>query len=204
MNSFQLKIIATICMTIDHVGTIFFPNIKILKIIGRIAFPIFAFLMANTFKYSKNIDKKYKKLGIFAFISQIFCFLLGVKGLNILYTFMLSFLFMELFFKKDKKFLAILILLIFNLLFKIEYGVYGVYLVAFFYLCEHYNNPWWHFGIIFLNLLQYSSPEFIIIVTSVCLLLPRIYNGEYGRRTNFFYYFYPIHLAILWLLTLIF
>lgn len=204
MNSFQLKIIACICMAIDHVGTIFFPNIKILKIIGRIAFPIFAFLMANTFKYSKNIDKKYHKLAIFAFISQIFYFLLGVKGFNILYTFMLSFIFMRLFFKEDKKFLAILILLIFNLLFKIEYGVYGVYIVGFFYICEHYNNLIWHFGIIFLNLLQYSSPEFIIIVTSVCLLLPRIYNGEYGRRTNFFYYFYPLHLAILWILTLIF
>ena len=42
-----LKIIACITMLIDHMGVLLFPKITILRIIGRIAFPIFAFLLAE-------------------------------------------------------------------------------------------------------------------------------------------------------------
>ena len=41
-------------MFIDHLGVIFFPNVKILRIIGRIAFPIFAFMIAEGCRYTKN------------------------------------------------------------------------------------------------------------------------------------------------------
>ncbi len=49
-----LKIIAAISMFIDHLGVIFFPDVEILRIIGRIAFPIFAFMIAEGCRYTKN------------------------------------------------------------------------------------------------------------------------------------------------------
>lgn len=41
-------------MVIDHVGYFLFPNILVLRIIGRISFPIFAFLCAESMHYSSN------------------------------------------------------------------------------------------------------------------------------------------------------
>ena len=49
-----LKIIATILMVIDNVGYIIFPSVLAFRIIGRISFPIFAFMIANGTKYTKN------------------------------------------------------------------------------------------------------------------------------------------------------
>lgn len=53
-NSFSLKIIAITTMTLDHVGYFLFPKIRILRIIGRISFPLFAYLCAEAMQYSKN------------------------------------------------------------------------------------------------------------------------------------------------------
>ena len=49
-----LKIIAAVAMTIDHVGLMFFPQLKVLRIIGRIALPIFAFMIAEGCRYTRN------------------------------------------------------------------------------------------------------------------------------------------------------
>ena len=49
-----LKIIACITMLLDHMGFILFPQYPIFRIIGRIAFPIFAFLLAEGCYYTKN------------------------------------------------------------------------------------------------------------------------------------------------------
>lgn len=45
MNSNQLKIVALLAMTCDHIGKQLLPQITILQIIGRLAFPIFALIM---------------------------------------------------------------------------------------------------------------------------------------------------------------
>lgn len=49
-----LKIIAAVSMFIDHLGLILFPHVKALRIIGRIAFPIFAFLIAEGAKHTRK------------------------------------------------------------------------------------------------------------------------------------------------------
>ena len=50
----QLKLIAMITMTIDHVGMVIFPGVMILRIIGRLAFPIYAFMIAEGCRYTRN------------------------------------------------------------------------------------------------------------------------------------------------------
>ena len=71
MSSFTLKILAIIFMTIDHIGFILFPKIDILRVIGRIAFPIFAFQVGISFENTKNKEKYILRMLIFTIISQI-------------------------------------------------------------------------------------------------------------------------------------
>lgn len=86
-----LKIIAAICMVIDHIGMIFFPSVVVYRIIGRITFPIFAFMIAEGAKYTRN---KWKYLGLVAGLGLI-CELVYIFAMNdyymcILVTFTLA------------------------------------------------------------------------------------------------------------------
>lgn len=58
LSGSDLKIIACIIMTIDHVGIVLFPQCRLLRIVGRLAFPIFAFLIAEGCRYTKNRAKR--------------------------------------------------------------------------------------------------------------------------------------------------
>ena len=71
MTVFHLKIIAILTMTIDHVGFFFFPDIEVLRIIGRLSFPLFAWLIANGAYHTKNMHAYLVRLFIFALISQV-------------------------------------------------------------------------------------------------------------------------------------
>ena len=50
----MLKIIAAVTMLVDHAGILFFPSQNIYRIIGRLAFPIFAYMIAEGCKYTRN------------------------------------------------------------------------------------------------------------------------------------------------------
>jgi len=84
MNTFVLKIIAVISMLIDHTVYIFpeyFP-FELRGIIGRIAFPLYAYLIAVGIEYTKSPVKYLLRLFIFAVVSEPF-FDLALKGGNI-------------------------------------------------------------------------------------------------------------------------
>jgi len=62
MNSFSLKLLACITMLIDHIGAIFFPDIMFIRIIGRVAFPIYAFLITEGYSRTKNLKRYMSRL----------------------------------------------------------------------------------------------------------------------------------------------
>ncbi len=66
-----LKIIAAISMLIDHIGVLFFPTEPIFRIIGRIAFPIFAFMISEGARYTRNKLKHFIMMGSLALLCQI-------------------------------------------------------------------------------------------------------------------------------------
>src|SRR5207244_4281126 len=67
----QIKILAIICMIIDHVGLFFFPEYTLFRIVGRIAFPLFAWLIANGAHFTRNIRAYLTRLFALAVISQL-------------------------------------------------------------------------------------------------------------------------------------
>ncbi|MEA4898763.1 TraX family protein [Bacillota bacterium Meth-B3] len=65
-----LKIIAMITMVIDHVGAVFYPGLTVMRIIGRIAFPIYAYCIAVGCVYTRNIAKYALRVLVLAVVSQ--------------------------------------------------------------------------------------------------------------------------------------
>ena len=70
-NTNFIKLIAIITMTIDHIGYVFFPNIIILRIIGRIAFPLYVYSMMIGYFKTKSLSKYIVRLLLIGIISQI-------------------------------------------------------------------------------------------------------------------------------------
>ena len=85
MTSFGLKMLGIFTMLIDHIGFMFLDDYlelyTIFRIIGRLAFPIFAFQLAVGYSHSKNKEKHIGRMLIFALLSQI-PFMMFIKLAN--------------------------------------------------------------------------------------------------------------------------
>ena len=89
-----LKIIACLLMLIDHIGVILYPNTVWFRYVGRLAFPIFAFTLAEGCKYTRNKLKHFLLIFIAGVVYQIVFhfFSDGYLYLNILITLSLAIL----------------------------------------------------------------------------------------------------------------
>lgn len=67
-----LKLIAMITMVVDHTGKMFFPSYNVMRIIGRIAFPIYAYCIAAGCVYTRNHLKYLTRVVLMALVSQPF------------------------------------------------------------------------------------------------------------------------------------
>ena len=146
LSSSTLKIIACIFMVIDHVGLTFFPEYDIFRILGRLAFPLFAFLIAEGSRYTKNKIRRFSLICIIGLLLFAFYYIYdrAFYG-NIFLTFSLSifvdnFLFecKKAYFDSSKRVYSILLIIGFTLLlvglyfvytvFRFEYGFFGMLL----------------------------------------------------------------------------
>ncbi len=66
-----LKIIACLSMLIDHAGLMLFPSYTWMRYVGRLAFPIFAFLIAEGCRYTKNKLRYFLSVFLLGIICQI-------------------------------------------------------------------------------------------------------------------------------------
>ena len=157
-TSFFLHIIAMIFMFCDHIwGTIVSGN-DWLTCIGRLAFPIFAFLIVEGYFHTKNFKKYMKRLLIFALITEIpFNLAIGGNFLypfhqNVLWTFLIALTAIYFLEKiKNKKIwlkilLGILIIIfssVLGLLTMVDYYHYGILTVLIFYFFR--GKKWWNY-----------------------------------------------------------
>lgn len=207
MSSFLLKIVAIITMTIDHIGAILFNNNSILRIIGRIAMPIFAFQIAIGFKNTHSKEKYIFRMFFTALLSEISFMLMLTSGSfaysshNICFTFTLALIILYLIElgKKYKIFImASIFLLILSAFLPIDYNIYAILLVLVFYFFEK-RKCIYTFGMVFIALSYYFFKN-NMTQSFMLLSLPflYLYNGQKGKNLKYlFYVFYPLHMLIL-------
>lgn len=222
MSIFVIKVIACIAMVLDHVKYAIPATEGTITIyLGRIAFPLFAFLLTEGYVHTKNIKKYYKRLIIFALISQIpFMLMRTLVGeymmFNILFTLILGLIAINVYDKIDKKYISIplvMALIYLGKIINVDYGWYGVAMIVILYISRGSNIlrvP----SFILLNILYYfklliTYYNLHIFTLFICSNLPIIiillYNGKLGRKIKYFLYaFYPAHLAILYLINKLF
>ncbi len=207
MSMFILKLIAIFTMTIDHIGVMIFPQLIGFRIIGRLAFILFAFLIVNGYKYTHNRQRYLLRLIIMAFISQI-PDMLGITHYigNIFFT--LSIGLGSIMLLDDRKFssyVGYVFLLILVYFIKIDYGLYGVLTINAFYFIDKYKlNPLIQIAIfIILNYYGINVQHFsnIQYYSMFSLLFIWAYNEKLGYNNRIlsqvFYWYYPVHLAVI-------
>lgn len=216
----KLKLIALFSMTIDHIGMMFFPYSSVFKIIGRLSFPIFAYMIAEGWKYTSNRKRYFSLIWLMGLIYQAFYYIFFTSlYMGIFITYGLSLLFIwsvEYFCGKGKKSYLISSVAIVSILliccleyiypysgFAIDYGLVGVCIPVFVYFSKDRKEK---ICALFLGLcclsLIYKGVQFVSLL-SVPLLC--FYNGKRGNK-NFkylFYVYYPIHLIVIWLINLL-
>lgn len=191
-------------MVIDHIGAIFFPGELMFRYIGRLAFPIFCFLLVEGVHYTHDIRQYMLRLGMFAVISEVpydLAFhgkVLEFGGQNVFFTLLLGVILLYLLERNDewpvKASEVVLIMWVAGVM-RTDYSYKGIFLISMFYLFRRYRlvslagGALWNF--LWNNRIQeYGALAMIPLV---------LYNGERGRKMKYFFYvFYPLHLTILY------
>jgi len=208
-----LKIIAAICMVIDHIGYLIFPEVKVLRIVGRIAFPVFAYMIAEGCQYTKNKLRYFGTIFSLAFVFQAVYYITSQEMyLSILFTFSFAILavFTLQYFKKRKDLFSLFVFIlcisgvyVLSQIFYIDYGFWGCMTPVFASALrdtKKMDKPVVHIAmtavcLVFLAL-QYKGVQAFALLSVPLLLL---YSGKRGKwnMKYFFYIFYPAHLVIL-------
>ena len=207
-----LKAIACITMLIDHVGALFFPGTMWLRIIGRIAFPIYCFLLAEGAHYTKNPAKYALRLFIGLLLAEIpfdlaFYGKITFAKQSVMFTLLLSYL-MSLCMKKLPLWGKVLAVIPFALAanyLKTDYGATGVVLCAVFIIGRELPNAFalQTVGAALTNFSRITVSR-IQPYATLAMIPIGLYSGKKCTNSKIlqwvFYLFYPAHLLILYLI----
>ncbi len=213
-----LKLMALVFMTIDHLGMLIFPQYGFMRIIGRFAFPIFAYMIAEGCTYTHDRRKYLMNIFLLGVLYQIaywfvehglYCCIFITFSLSILTIYAVDFA------MKSKNAAAwilpvlalaldwvlceelVKIPFLKSLDYHIDYGFFGVIVPVLVYVPK---NKWAKLaalaaGIFLMYLDRHGKTLWMLV--SVGLLA--LYNGKRGklRIKTLFYVYYPVHLVIL-------
>lgn len=191
-------------MALDHTGAVLYPSQIWLRCLGRIAFPIFCFLIVEGFFHTHDVRRYMGRLGVFALISEI-PYDLAFRGVpleydhqNVFFTLLIGIGMMVLLERNREwpvKAVILLLAMWLAVLIRSDYNFRGILLIFVFYI--FHESRWlavtaggfWNF--------LYQG---VIQKYGVLSVLPlALYNGERGRKMKYFFYiFYPVHLLLLY------
>ncbi len=219
LSSSTLHIIAMISMLIDHVGAVVYPNIEWMRIAGRLAFPIYCFMLAEGFRHTSSAPRYLQRLLIFGLISEIpfdmaFYHVPYWRHQNVYWNLAFSLVTLMLlkrlekpgFWYKFGQFMAVMAgFLAATFTFSDYYG-FGVLLVVAFYNFPGRNireKATQLLLMVLINAVLLGGSQAFAIASIIFIWL---YNGERGITAKpfkyFCYAFYPLHLLILGLINL--
>jgi hypothetical protein len=207
-----LKAIAVVTMTIDHVGAIFYPQYVFLRIIGRLSFPIFSYLLVLGTESTGNIRNYVSRLLFFGLVSQIPYFLAfgfePLEQLNIFFALSLGVISVVLFKKRSLLILFPILATFLN----VEGGLYGIMVILSMALLKE-DMKIGVVAFVFINLLFFPASN-VQIFSLLALPIILLHDGGllrmdieikedsilYSIRKYFFYVYYPLHLTVLYLI----
>lgn len=215
----MLRLFALLCMMVDHAGLALFPDIGAFRCVGRLAFPIYCFLLTQGFLHTRDLRAYARRLTLFALLSEvpsdllIFGSIASSMEQNVLFSLLLGLLTLygARTLKKQPLLIAAytLILCMIAMITRVSFGWLSIALCLCFYsfrasrmrmaLCA---------GVILLTYslsLHLSGVALSWVLVSFCSLLSLplllLYNGKRGARaplmTFLFYAAYPLHLLVL-------
>lgn len=231
-----IKIIAVVAMLIDHVaatvlerqmieagylsnnmiglrGMAFYIVYLVMRLIGRLGFPIFCFLLVEGFQKTRNVKKYALRLGIFALISEVpFDFAFCGKAYypsyqNVYFTLFFGLLALWGIDWIGKRELPKVVEILLGAaaagvcmgaahFLQTDYAAMGVLTIIVMYLFRKKRVISMLMGCIVLTIMSVSE------ITAFFALIPiALYNGKRGLKMKYFFYgFYPVHLMLLYLL----
>ena len=210
LSASGLKVIAMVCMLLDHAWVTVVPGNLWMTMVGRLAFPIFAFQIAEGFFKTSDRESYRRRLLIFALLTELPFNLVAGGGWvypfhqNVLFTFWLSLLVLERVEGAREKgrgaWIAALMLwgvvgFVGGTLLMVDYYGYGILMVLLFYVTR--DIPWGRLvqfaGMYYINF-EMMKGQFIPIelggkllelpiqgLAVLGLIFIWLYNGEKGR-----------------------
>ena len=204
MTGFQLKLLAMLAMTADHIGAVFFPEIPLLRWIGRLAMPVLCFFIGEGLRHTRSPRRYLLRLTGFALLSELPFDLAFYGGIewghqNVYFTLALGLLALWAIQSRGMEgcLLALTAALAAELL-GCDYGMYGVLLIL---LLDRFHSARSEqlAGAALLNLAFFGLQTQTLSLIALPLLW--LYNGKRGRDDRrLFYLYYPAHLCVLGIL----
>lgn len=218
-----LKILACLTMLLDHIGAVFVRGYT-LRIIGRIAFPIYCFLLVEGVLHTKNPRRYGLRLGIGLLLSEIpfdllFFGALTLKYQSVMVTLVVGFLMLLLMQRMPYQWLKYV--LVFPFAYAAEwlhsdYGGWGIAMIAIFALIRDLPFAWLP-QLSAMAIICYCMDSLIIPVGTARIpiemfallaMLPiSLYRGRKLTDRRWvqwcFYLFYPVHLTVLYLIQIL-
>lgn len=228
MSAFVLKIIACISMILAHIPFVFSKFRIPLVYIGKLAFPIYAFLIAEEYTQKKDFPKLFTRLIIFSILSQFPACLLflghfTLQYFNVFFTLAAGLLGMRIYDKIKNKYVSIPLVCLIAILAEVlsfDYGIIGVLITFTFYIFRENKTKMFLIQILLMFILYLEKSShfaytianiryilFQLLFSILSLLLIALYNRKQGKNTKIikigFYAVYPLHLFLLCLIKLI-
>ncbi len=219
LSNNQLKLIALVCMTLDHMGMILFPGCLVLRQIGRLAMPIFGFMIAEGCAHTSNRKRYLLSLISMAVLCQLVSFMAeGSLYQCIFVTFSLSvgliFLVQRVEVVPNVKNILLLtaglaaVWLLtegipqwdYTTDYDVDYGFFGVLLPVCVYVAPAGLGKLLAAGVC-LGAVSYLGWQYQWI-SLLSLPLLALYSGKRGKLPlkHLFYWYYPGHLAVLYMI----